>query len=77
MPLLLNLLVSNSDIHPKKGKSRVTRGENSKSRFILLPITHRAANLGLITHHAFPVVASLAFSEGEKRRPEMRLLFAG
>ena len=69
MPLLLNLLVSNSDIHPKKGKSRVTRCENSKSRFIVLPITHRAANLGLITHHdslrtadAFPVVASLPLS---------------
>ena len=66
MPLLLNLLISNSDIHPKKGKSRVTRCENSKSRFIVLPITHRAANLGLITHHdslrtadAFPVVVSL------------------
>ena len=66
MPLLLNLLVSNSDIHPRKRKSRVTRCENSKSRFILLPITHRAANLGPITHHAslrtadaFPVVASL------------------
>ena len=31
----------------------------------------------LRTADAFPVVASLYFSEGEKRRPEMRLLFAG
>ena len=36
----------------------------------------------LRTADAFPVVASLPpknsyFSEGEKRRPEMRLLFAG
>ena len=34
----------------------------------------------LRTADAFPVVASLRrryFSEGEKRRPEMRLLFAG
>ena len=40
------------------------------------------AMLSLRTADAFPVVASLPpknsyFSEGEKRRPEMRLLFAG
>ena len=36
-----------------KGKSRVTRCENSKSRITLLcQITPHAANLGQITHHA-------------------------
>ena len=38
-----------------------------------------AANKGyysLRTADASPVVASLGFSEGEKRRPEMRLVFA-
>ena len=34
-------------------------------------------SISLRTADAFPVVASLLFSEGEKRRPEMRLLFAG
>ena len=37
-------------------------------------------SVSLQTTDAFPVVASLPpknFSEGEKRRPEMRLLFAG
>ena len=49
------LLVSN-DINRYgnfKGKSRVTRCENSKSRITLLcQITPHAANLGQITHHA-------------------------
>ena len=49
------LLVSN-DINRYgnfKGKSRVTRCENSKSRITLLcQITPHAANLAQITHHA-------------------------
>ena len=48
------LLVANDINHYGnfKGKSRVTRFENSKSRITLLcPITPHAANLGPITHH--------------------------
>ena len=43
---------------------------------------YNCTGTSLRTTEAFPVVASLPpknsyFSEGEKRRPEMRLLFAG
>ena len=49
------LLVSNDMNHHGnfKGKSRVSRRENSKSRITLLcTVTPHAANLGPITHHA-------------------------
>ena len=45
------------------------------------PIRHHFGDsriqTSLRTADAFPVVASTLFSEGEKRRLEMRLLFAG
>ena len=52
----LSLLLVSNDINLRrnfKGKSRVTRCENSKSRSTLLgQITSHEANLGPITHHA-------------------------
>ena len=50
-----SLLLASNDINHHgnfKGKSRVTRCENSKSRITLLgQITSHEANLGPITHH--------------------------